>query len=174
MQICVSCWQICHIQRFIFLIDWYQTQYEPLQLSRYSEGPKSIDLNRFSMLHQFYAMQSCQILKLLHIIFMFRGVISRGTCFHSGTQWCIWQAQTVSWYCELSSGASGCILCVLALANRQYLHPSRVLLKGVANVWTFRNPSCLVHLTRNPSIAVHLTTFSIAPPDCCPQYRYEP
>jgi len=108
--------------------------YEPSQLSRYSEGPKSTEFCRFSMLHQFYAMQSAQILEQSHIIISFRVGICMGTWFHSGSQSYIWPDQRVTEYCELSFDISGPIPSALALADVHFLHTYRVLLTGVANI----------------------------------------
>jgi len=141
------------------------------------------------MLHQFYATWSRQMLEHSRIITSYRGVICRGTRFHSRSQCSIWPAPRVSQCREFSSGASRpgascCILCALALANLQFWHPYRVLLIG--ELLTFRirnpsipahlttNPSIPVHLTTNPSIPVHLSTSYIATADCRPRYKYEP
>jgi hypothetical protein len=61
-------------------------------------------------------------------------VISRGTCFHLGSQCSIWPAARVSKYHKLSSGASDSVLCALVFANFHSLHPYRVLLIQVANI----------------------------------------
>jgi len=58
--------------------------------------PSLIDFCRFSMLHKFYAMQSGQMLKHSRIITLCRGVICRGTRYHSGSQCSIWPAPRVS------------------------------------------------------------------------------
>ena len=94
---------------------------------------------RFSMLHQFYAMRSPQILEHSRIITSYRGVIFRGTRFHSGSQCSNGPAPKISQWHEFSfgashSGASRCILWALAFANLEFLHPYRVLLIGVADI----------------------------------------
>jgi len=72
------------------------------------------------------------------------------------------------------SAASCCILCALALANLQFLHPDRVLLIGELLTFGIRNPSIPADVTTHPSIPVHLTTSYIATADCRPRYKYEP
>jgi len=84
-------------------------------------------------------MHSPWVLKLSHIIIMFTGVICRGTFFHAGSQFSVWPAPRITQCHEFSScgsgsGLSGYILCVLALANLQFVHPYRVLLKAVVNI----------------------------------------
>lgn len=70
---------------------------------------------------------------------MFRGVIYKGTHFHSAAQCPIWPAVRVSQCREFISGASGLGVsgsnqCALVLANLNFLHLYRVLLVGVVNI----------------------------------------
>jgi hypothetical protein len=133
--------------------------------------PSLIVFCRFSILHQFYAMRSPQMLEHSPKITSSRGVICRGTRFHSGCQCSIWPAPRVSSYRELSSsashsGASGCILCALAFGNIQFWHPFRVSLIGELLTFSIRNPCIPAHLTMYPSI-------HSGAPDYCPWYTYE-
>jgi len=59
-------------------------QYEPLQISRHSQGPNQI--YRVLQILNFYAVRSPQMHELSPIMTTFRGVICRGSCFHSGSQ----------------------------------------------------------------------------------------
>jgi len=54
--------------------------------------PSLFEFCRFSMLHQFYAMLSPQILGHSHIITSYWGVICSGTSFYSSSQCSIWPA----------------------------------------------------------------------------------
>jgi len=88
MKIHVSFQQIYHICRFIFLLAWEQTPVWTLatQLSPTRSQPNLSSSADSQWCTNFYTMWSLQMLKLLRIMTMFRGVICRGSCFHSGSQ----------------------------------------------------------------------------------------
>jgi hypothetical protein len=70
---------------------------------------------------------------------MFRGVMCRITCFHSGFQCSIFLVPRDSQCSKRALGTCGLgvsasILCVLAIADLQILHPVTVMLIDVANI----------------------------------------
>jgi len=131
---------------------------QPLPLSRHSESPKSIEFCRFSMLHQFYAMWSPQMLELSHIMTMFRGVICRGSHFHSGSQ------------CSMCGQHQGLVDVMSFIVYVRWLYQTSNSCILTKYCWyelqTFGG--------RKPSIVVHQTTSGIPIPDCRPRFRYEP